>query len=189
MRIEDIKKKLRQTLDPERYEHSLSTAQTARQYAKLMKTDENRAFVAGLVHDCAKYLSPEKLLSEANRYNLVVDEIQKKSPHLLHAPLSAVYAQKFYEINDEGILTAVAFHTTGRADMSLLEKVVFTADLLEPLREYDDVDDIRKIAEKDFDMAVLLTLEAVIRSILRKKQLIHPDTIFAYNSMIGQFAE
>ena len=187
MRTEEIKEKLKKTLDSERYQHSLSAADTARQYAAYLNYDEEKAYLAGLVHDCAKYLTAEEYLSEARKFGIEPDEIQRLSPHLLHAPLGAKYAQAFYDVHDEEILSAVAAHTTGKADMSLLDKIIFTADLAEPLREYDDIEKIRELVFTDFDKALLLTLEGVLLSVLRKKQLIHPDTVLAYNWALSQF--
>ena len=188
MQTDEIKKKLKKTLDPERYAHSLSAADTARQYAAYLNYDEEKAYLAGLVHDCAKYLTAEKYLSESEKFGIEPDSIQRLSPHLLHAPLGAGYARAFYGIHDEEILSAVAAHTTGKADMSVLDKIIFTADLAEPLRDYEDIEKIRELVYTDFDRAVLLTLQGVIYSVLKKRQPVHPDTVHAYNWALSQIS-
>ncbi|AKA72106.1 bis(5'-nucleosyl)-tetraphosphatase (symmetrical) YqeK [Clostridium scatologenes] len=183
---QEIENYLIHNLKPKRYEHSLSVRDTSIKLAKLYNEDIEKAKIAGLVHDCAKNMSDEKILDIAVKYNLQVDEIFKESPQLLHGAVAAVIAKEKMGIEDEDILNAVAYHTTGRENMSQLEKIIYLADYVEPLRDFPGVEELRKISYENLDKALLLSFNNTIKFVLEKGQLIHLDTIRGRNFIILQ---
>ncbi len=102
----------------------------------------------------------------------------------MHAPVGAHLAKERFQIEDEEVLSAVAHHTMGRENMTLLEKIVFLADLIEPSRAYEDVEEIRKIAFADFHKALLMAYDGIISFVLRKGDPLHPTTVAARNYLI-----
>ena len=116
--------------------------------------------VAGLLHDSAKCLSHQKRLSVCKKNHIKVTDIEEENPVLLHAKVGAFYAKEKYNVSDDEILDAITYHTTGRPDMGLLEKIIYVADFIEPHRKkLPRLNEIRKIAFEDLDMAIYMILE------------------------------
>lgn len=161
--LEKLQKKLQKKLTEKRYRHTIGVQYTAIALAMRYGADLQQAALAGLLHDCAKCLSDKEMLSECEKYQIKVNDTEKRQPYLLHAKLGACYARKKYKIDDEEICTAIRYHTTGRADMGLLEKIIFTADYIEPHRKMlDALPAIRKMAFEDLDEAVYMILKGTI---------------------------
>lgn len=175
---------LQERLPEDLYRHSLGVAETARTLAARFGVDGAAAYTAGLLHDLAKDLSPEALLNAAEGSGIVVDEIERKSPGLLHGPVAAVWAQRELAITAPSILDAIRYHTTGRAGMSRLEMIVYTADLIEPGRRYPGVEVLRELAGKDLAAACLAGLDQTIRYCLDRGWLIHPRSLEARNALL-----
>ena len=178
---------LKGRLEEERYSHVLGAEETARDLAKRFNVDEDRAALAALLHDNAKHIPNEELLEIIDENNLPVSEIEKKSIKVLHAPVGAYLAQKEFGINDPEILSAIRYHTTGRVNMTDLEKIVYLADKIEPYTREEATRQkiINKLNEtNDLDEAILLTYDMTIRSLLDRKMVMNPDTIDVWNSLI-----
>lgn len=135
--LNKLRKEMEKTLEPKRYEHTLSVAYTAANLAAVHGVDIDKALIAGMLHDCAKCLSYKKQMAvcEKNHIFLTEMETEENSP-LLHAKAGSVLAQQEYGITDEDILHAIRYHTTGRPGMSSLEKVIYIADYIEPGRSH-----------------------------------------------------
>lgn len=163
MRKYDIglyKKTLQKKLDSDRYEHTIGVAYTAASLAMRYKYDINKALIAGLLHDNAKCIPYEKKLQMCDKYNIHLSDVERENPALLHAKLGAFMAMHKYKINDKEIISAILYHTTGRPDMLLLEKIIYVADYIEPMRyKARRLDEIRELAFKDIDAALLTILE------------------------------
>lgn len=183
---EQIKEYLRQNLKTKRYEHVLSVKDTAIKLAERYNEDLVKAKIAALIHDCAKNMSDEELINISEKHNLYIDEICKESPQLLHAPVGAIIAKETMEIEDDDILNAVCYHTTGRENMSILEKIIYIADYIEPLRNFPGVDELRELAYKDLDEALLKSFNNTIKFVIDKGQLLHLDTIKGRNYIVSQ---
>lgn len=163
MELDEIRNSLKEVLSNKRYLHSVGVEEVACDMALLHGYDMEKAKFAGILHDCAKYLSDEQLLEECIKYRLPVTDIERKCPSLLHAKVGAVYARVKYDIQDEQIISAIHYHTTGRPAMSLLEKIIYTADYIEPYREaLPRIMEIRKMAYTDIDRAVEMVAENVM---------------------------
>lgn len=129
-----IRKVLKKRMDKERYWHTLGVAYTAACMAMRFGEDFERAYLAGLLHDCAKCSTDEEKLALAAEAGIPVNDIEQRSPGLLHAPLGAYLAQKEFGIRDEEICSAIHYHTLGKPEMTTLEKIIFVADYVEPNR-------------------------------------------------------
>ena len=158
--LSKLRKEMAKVQDGKRYEHTLGVAYTAANLAACHGEDVDRALVAGLLHDCAKCLSDEKLLAICEKQKLPVSLQEEKKPSLLHARVGGYLARKEYHITDPDILNAIHNHTTGRPGRSLLEKIIFVADYMEPGRKKaPHLEQIRRTAFADLDRAMLMILE------------------------------
>ena len=161
--IEKLDKKLKKELDHGRYWHSLGVMYTAAALAMQYGCDLNAAMTAGLLHDCAKCIPNDRKIEMCEKYAIPVSEIEKKAPYLLHSKLGAYLAKTKYGVEDEEILNAIRWHTTGCPDMTLLEKIIYLADYIEPGRnKAEDLPLVRKLAFQDIDMAVYVTLRDTV---------------------------
>ena len=157
--IRKIRKAMEKALDPKRYEHTLGVAYTAAALAMRYGDDVNNAILAGMLHDCAKCLTNEKRLSTCEKYNIAVNEAERKNPYLPHAKVGSFLAMKKYGVTDKDVINAILNHTTGRPGMSLLEKIIWIADYIEPGRKQaPNLPLIRKLAFEDLDQALLTAL-------------------------------
>lgn len=181
---EKIKEQLEKMISPQRYIHSLNVMHTAKSLCEALQEDSDRAVIAGLLHDCAKDIPGESILDLCEKYDVKVDNICRVQPKLLHGPLGAALAEDVFKIRDEAVLCAISCHTTGKENMSLLDKIVFIADYIEPDRNFPGVNEIRRIVNTDINKAIIVSLERVIKHVMLKGGLIHPDTINARNYLL-----
>lgn len=158
--IRDLKKEMKKSMDDSRYEHTLGVMYTSAALAMRYGYDIDKALLAGLMHDCAKCMPNAKKLKTAEKNGLEISELERKNPFMLHAKVGELLARKKYDIDDEEVLGAIRWHTTGRPDMTLLEKIVYVADYIEPKREKaPNLKEIRQLAFVDLDRALLKILE------------------------------
>lgn len=184
--------KLKEDIGVNRYNHSIRVRDTAVELAKIYDCDINKAMVAGLLHDCGKYFDKDYLLKQAFEFGIMKDESLVNNRHIIHAPLGAVIAQVEYNVNDNEILDAIRYHTTGKENMTLLDKIIYLADYIEPKRNFTGVENIRKLAYENIHLAMLKALENSIYHLLDTQRSIHLDTIRARNYIIqfgGSFNE
>lgn len=184
MTEQDVMEKLKKDLKESRYIHSLGVMESAVKLAQKYGGDPQKARTAGLLHDCAKCFSKEKILQLAEQYHLEFDEITSKQIELAHGPLGAVIAKEEYQVEDKEIFDAIYYHTTGRADMSLLEKVIYLADYIEPNRDFPGVEELRRLAEIDLDQAIYKAMNNTITYVLSLNGLLHPLTLKGRNDIL-----
>ncbi len=178
---EELLDYLKQNIDEKRLKHSIGTAGEAVKLAKRFGADENKAYVAGLLHDVAKGKCKYGLGRLANEYCIDPDEIESKNIELIHGRLGAAMIEKQLNIHDEEILSAIRWHTTGRKGMTLLDKIIYLADLIEPGRNFDGIDDIRRIAYENIDEAMREALKQVMGFVKSEGFALHPCSVEAYN--------
>lgn len=183
MKKKDMLKKLSAALKKKRFEHSLGVCDEAVKMAKRFGADEEKAYIAGLLHDCAKCLTRDEEKSVCEKYNVVTDEMTNLCHPVMHAPLGAVVAEHEYGITDDEILNAIRYHTVARAGMTLLEKIIYVADMTEPGRDYPGVDNLRRLSEKDIDAAYCEALKQSLLHNIEKGALIHPNSLEAWNDI------
>ena len=175
---------IKHRLNEERYLHSLGSEETARELAVQFSVDVKKAALAALIHDNAKCIPYEDVLQVIKDNNFQVDENIKSNKKIIHAYLGALLAEKELNIKDEEILNAVRFHTTGRPNMTILEKIVFLADKIEAnTRDLDFREEVLSILNKtgNIDKAVLLCVGRTICSLVDRKLIINPITIEVWN--------
>lgn len=161
--IEEIQEKLRKKFKGNRYIHTLGVQYTSICLAMKYGEDLKKAELAGLLHDCAKQMPEKKLIELCEENNEIISDMEYRQPFLLHGKAGACIAKHKYGIDDEDILDAMRYHTTGRPAMTLLEKIVFVADYIEPGRKKaDHLNELRQMAFENLDETVLLILEQTL---------------------------
>lgn len=174
-------------LSEKRYIHCLGTAECAKELAEKYQEDPDKAYLAGLLHDCAKCFDNEKLL-EIIKENLNIDKNELMNYKTLHAPVSAFYANKDFGICDNEILSAIRWHTLGQKEMTKFEKIIFLADKIEPnTRDIEYREKICAILEEEngLDKALLECYKETIKSLAKRNLKICPITIEIYNNLLN----
>lgn len=190
MILEQLRENMKGILSDKRYRHSLGVEEVCYDLALIHGEDTLKASIAGILHDCAKYLTDEELLQECERNHIKISNIERNLPHLLlHAKLGVVYAREKYGIVDEDILKAIEYHTTGRPAMSKLEKILYIADTIEPNRDtISNIEYLREIAYENIDEAVLAIIKQVLVYLSGNRKIIDPltkDTYDYYVNLLG----
>lgn len=180
--LEQLIARVQEALTEHRFRHTQGVVQEAVRLARHYGADEHKAEVAGWVHDYAKQWPAERLRDYLLRFGLP-RELLDYDKELWHAPVGAIAIQLDLGIQDLEVIEAVRYHTTGRAGMSLLEKVVCLADYMEPGRKFEGVEEIRQLAYQDLDLALCRALAGTIGFLASRHKPIHPDTLDAYNHL------
>ena len=176
---------VKEKLTPKRFIHSIGVADTAIELAKHYGADVAKAELAGILHDYAKFRDIDEMRQ------IVVDQpmpadLLSHHPELLHAPVGAYLVEKEVGITDKEVLSAIALHTSGKAGMTLLDKIIYLADYIEPNRSFPGVDEVRQLAFKDLDDAILKSISNSVKHLLQKEQMIYPETIHFYNDLMSK---
>lgn len=167
--------------DAKRFAHTLGVEFTAAALAMKYQADVTDAQIAGLLHDCAKCLTDEKRVSICEKHQIPMTDIEHRNPFLLHAKVGEYLAREKYGITNPDILNAIRFHTTGRENMSLLERIVFVADYIEPgRRQASNLAEIRQLAFTDLDAAMLKILEDTLSYLKATGGELDPMTEITY---------
>lgn len=178
------KELLKKRLIEKRYLHSLAVADEALRLADMYGADRNKAYLAGLLHDITKNASVEEHLNIFDTFGIILTDTEKNAEKLWHAMSGAAYIKHILMIDDDEIIDAVRYHTTAKADLSLLSKVLYLADYTSSDRDYDDVDVIRGLVNKSLDSAYLYALKYTITDLAGRGKALHPDTVAAYNQTV-----
>ena len=182
--IEYIDNWLKANLNTKRYEHSLGTADCARELAQKFGLDEEKAYFTGLIHDCAKCLPKDGTMAILK--NLQLEDGELCNPKTHHAPVGAVIAKKVFGVEDEEILSAIRWHTLGKVDMTDFEKIIFLADKIEKRTRPCEICEPIRIAldEGGLDAALLICYENTIKSLVDRRLTISLATIEIYNALL-----
>ena len=172
-------------LKHKRIPHVLGTEQEAIRLAERYGADIEKARVAALLHDCTKKLEMEEQLALCRKYGIELDELEQKALKLLHAKTGAAIARDIYGVDDE-IYSAIWWHTTGHADMTLLEKIIYLADYIEPSRDFPGVEVLRKCVYEDLDRGLLIGLEMTVQEMTEMGNPVHHATIEARDWLKGK---
>ena len=172
-------------LKPKRMPHVLGTAETAVKLARRYGADEEAARIAALLHDCTKKLNIDEQLQLCRQYGLQLDEMQRWALKLQHAITGAAVARHVFGVSD-AVYEAIRWHTTGKADMTTLEKVIYLADYIEPTRDFPGVEELRKAIWEDLDRGLLLGLEMSIQEMKNWGNPVHEDTLRARDFLAEQ---
>ena len=170
-------------LKPKRMPHVLGTEQEAVKLARMYGVDETKARIAALLHDCTKKLEMDEQLALCKEYGIELDELEQKALKLLHSRTGAEIARRVFGV-DEEVYNAIRWHTTGRANMTKLEKILYLADYIEPSRDFDDVEPLRKVVYEDLDRGLLLGLQMTVEEMKAMGNPVHHNTLDAKDYLI-----
>lgn len=175
---------IRSKLSADRFNHSLNVADSAKELALSYGADADKAYTAGLLHDVMKNASEEEQLGVLSEAGIELMPVERENKKLWHAIAGAAFVKFVMGIDDRDIIRAVRYHTTGRSGMSLLERIVYLADYISADRNYNGVEDMRRLCKSDSDEAILYALTFGIPDLVSKGRVIHPDSIDLYNEVI-----
>ena len=183
-RNEEFRKLIKVILKENRYVHSLNVADSAKELAQKYGCDEEKAYTAGLLHDVMKNASDFELLSAIDKAGDELTCCEKANKKLWRAVAGTAFLKTELNIKDVDILNAVRYHTTARKNMTVLEKVIYVADFISADRDYPGVEEVRAAAEESLEKAMMIGLEFCIHEIVERKQILHPDSVDAYNEIV-----
>lgn len=173
-------------LSQKRVLHSIGVAETASKLAVINNCDQEKAYLAGLLHDVARELTHQEAIAFLKRNNYSFIEEDYLVPEVLHGHISALMLEQELKIKGKDILQAVKRHTTGAREMTVLDAIVFVSDMIEPSRNYPGVQELRVIAQKDLTTALHEGLKQTIEHLLDNNRVIHPYTLHTYNWILNK---
>ncbi len=187
---EKIIQRLEKKQSQKRFKHTLNVEKTAVELASIYGVDHERVSLAALLHDYAKNYSTEKKEQLCQKYAIALSELEHENMDLAHSKLGAAIAKEKYHIEDEDILNAILFHTTGRPHMSLIEKIIYISDFIEPGRkEFPGLVKARKLAYEDIDKSLIKVLLLSINHLVDQEKPIDPVTEQAYEYYYQRYNE
>lgn len=184
MNEEQYEEIVRSRLSDKRFQHSMNVAKAAEELAVLNGVDPKKARLAGILHDIMKEAPPEEQLKVMGDSGIMLTDVERFAPKLWHAMAGAAFLKNILGVVDQEILDAVRYHTTGRARMSVLEKIVFVADFISDERDYEGVQELREAARHGLQDAVMAGLVFTIQDLSQNQKPIHPDSFAAYNAEV-----
>ncbi|WP_041668692.1 bis(5'-nucleosyl)-tetraphosphatase (symmetrical) YqeK [Acetobacterium woodii] len=180
----EIEADLKKKLSAKRFRHTQNVVEAASNLAYIYGCNVDQVSLAALLHDCAKYFSDQQLLQYAKKHHLKVDRVSRYNQQLLHGPVGAIVAKQTYGVEDVAILHAICYHTTGCKEMTTLDEIIYLADYIEKDRSFPGIEDIRKMADTNLDLATIMALTNSICYVASVGDLIHKRTIDARNDLI-----
>lgn len=188
MNREDIMLSVSSGMPEKRWIHTLGVMSASRQLAEQYGEDGDRAELAAIIHDAAKFWPIEEQRNYIIQHELD-QELLQYNKELWHAEIGAHLAWAQYGIDDQGIRDAIRYHTSGRAGMTLIEKIVWVADYIEPNRNFPGVDKARELAASSLDQCMLYGLNSTITLLIEKNRIIYPGTLAARNDLLSSLSE
>ena len=189
MELSQMEQKLQGMLSEKRYRHSLGVMETAVKMAQIFGVSPKQAQLAGLLHDCAKDIDKSIMPKMCEKLGVHLDPVKLEQRSLIHADLGAKIAEYAFGIEDTEILDAIRYHTLGRPNMTVLEKILYIADFTEPNRKsFPGLDELRKLSEEDLDLAMLRAVESSINYVKSQGNLLHEQSVKTqkfYNELIN----
>jgi len=182
-------RKLVCSLSNKRFKHTIGVAILAAELASLHRLDEEKAVLASLLHDYARERDKGELLALAQQANWPINKVEQSQPMLLHGPAAAFLATEEWGIEDQDVLNAIAYHTTGHPDLSPLSCLLYVADMVEYGRAYPGVEKLRDLAFQDLKVALLACLDHSIRYLLDRGALIHSLSIETRNELLSEICQ
>lgn len=180
---EKLHNEVKKRLSEKRFKHSESVVKRAIEYAQIYNIDINTVKLVAIAHDIAKELTSEEVNKYVQKYNIVFDNIEKMNGDLIHAKIGAYICKNEYNFTDD-MINAIKYHTTGRTNMSILEKIIYLADATEENKIYCSSNYV-DIVKKDINQGMIQIVKWVINKLLENNKLVHPDSIECYNYYIN----
>ncbi|MEN1762050.1 bis(5'-nucleosyl)-tetraphosphatase (symmetrical) YqeK [Anoxynatronum sibiricum] len=188
-RLKHIEQVLAKRMKTGRFQHTLGVRNAALRMADQFGADREKAAMAALFHDYAKGFNKEELLQTVRLYHLQPDSLMVQAHQLLHGSVAAAIALNEFGIDDDEVLKAIEYHTTGRKHMGTIEKIIYLADFIEEGRDYSGVAFLRELAYRELDLAVYQALTNTMIYVLETGKLLHPNTVEARNHMLNELGE
>lgn len=170
-------------LTEHRYQHTIGVMETAIKLADQYGGDVHKAELAAIFHDYAKF-RPKEEMRQIIIEQKMPEELLEYNGELWHAPVGAYLVEKEAGITDDEVLDAIRYHTSGRVGMTLLDKIIYLADYIEPGRHFPGVEEVRSMAAEDLNRALTQSMKNTIQFLMKKNQPVFPDTFKAYNSIV-----
>ncbi|WP_026674614.1 bis(5'-nucleosyl)-tetraphosphatase (symmetrical) YqeK [Alkalihalobacterium bogoriense] len=170
-------------LTEHRYTHTVGVMETAILLAKKYGQNKEKAELAAIFHDYAKFRPKDEMKAILLQQQIAVDMLDY-GDELLHAPCGAYLVKQEVGIDDEEVLQAIESHTTGRPNMTMLEKIIFISDYIEPNRIFPGVEEVRQVTFQDIDEGILMSIKNTVTFLMKKNQLVYPGTLATYNEMV-----
>lgn len=186
MNLDNVKSDLKSRLTEARYEHTLRVAETALELADRFDESADRAQIAALLHDYCKYDSLEEMKKTILKEADLPDLLLSFHHELWHGPVASVRMKEIYLVTDQEVLDAIKYHTTGRANMTKLDKIIFLADYIEPGRSFPGLDEVRETAKADLTKACYQAARNTVQFLMKKNRSVYPDSFHAYNDLNQQ---
>jgi nicotinate-nucleotide adenylyltransferase len=184
MLLDDYKSLIKSRMGEHRYLHSKNVAKQAKKLAEIYGCDTEKAVVAGILHDVTKETPFDQQLKIISSGGIILDELENTTPKLWHSISGSVFVRDTLGIKDDDIINAIRYHTTGRAKMSLLEKIIFVADFTGEERNYNGVEIMREKSERSLEEAMLFGLQFTLQDLSGRMLTIHPNALACYNELI-----
>ena len=182
-----ICKDLKSKVSEKRYNHCINVGNMAKKLAKIYGVDEKKAYIAGILHDICKEFSYKDQLEIVEGIEFCPPEYSKKYHKVFHGWVGSIYARNYLQITDCDVLNAIRYHTTGRKDMSTLEKIIYNADCISIERRFDGIEYFRRIAQSDLNVVIIHKLSEAMRNSLKKQYILIRDSFEAYNDLVGNY--
>ena len=177
---------IKKTLSPYRCHHSMCVAKRARELALKNGLDENKAYLAGILHDITKEMPNEEQIALIEKYDRKLSYVELGNHRVFHQMSGALYVRHILRIEDEEIIGGIRYHTTGRENMSDFEMLIYLADFTSEDRDYPDVEIMREKTDRDFLEGMLYSLKYTIKTVVKQERLLHPDTLNCYNWIVNK---
>lgn len=188
MEREEALKIVKEQLTEHRYQHTLGVMETAICLAKRYGADEKKAELAAIFHDYAKFRSKDEMKKIVLAQGFPEDLLQF-NVELWHAPVGSYLVEKEAGIIDREVLDAIRYHTSGRQGMTILEKIIYLADYMEPGRHFPGVEEVREMAKNDLEKALIKAIQNTILFLLKRNQSVYPDTFYTYNDLVNKLED
>ncbi len=185
--LDNLTNDVKNAISEKRFEHTMSVVTLTKELALHYGIDARNAEICALLHDIAKEMSDSEILDYCTKNNLYIDDYTKKNLHIAHGLIASDIAKKQYHIKNTDMLNAISFHTTGRENMSILEKIIFLADKIEPTRKYKEIEEFTKLAFTDIDMTMLKCIKNIMN--FRVNEEDHPlsvVTLYYFEKLIQE---
>ena len=180
---EELYNDVKSRLSEKRFKHTEGVIKRSLEYAEIYGANIEDTRIAALAHDIAKQIPQEESFELLKKYNIELDEIEKENFNLIHSKLGAEIVKEKYGFNDD-IINAIKYHTTGRENMSILEKIIFLADATEENRTYKELDMLVSMIKDDIDEGMIYTFNWTFNDITNKRFLLHLNSVKAYNYLV-----
>lgn len=179
-------KKLIVSIGEKRYQHSKRVMEIGVKLAYKYNVDIEKTRTAAILHDCGKIPDKTKMLKMVDDFGIILDNCMQYNHELIHGPLGSEISKVEYGIDDIEILDAIYYHTTGRENMSILDKIIYIADYIEPKRDFKEVEEVRNMAFINLDKSIILAMGNIINFLIQNNKLIHPNTVKSRNYLLIQ---